>query len=118
MGWKTIYGRRYFYEICEVEGDWVTISWGSGPEASEAAERVEREHEENALDLAVVKAWSERDRMLAALEQKIAMLKVEYDAASIDFDFAFDEEALRLEEKAEERISFIPASADLLLYCS
>ena len=61
MGWKTIKGRRFFYEDIYVDGERTWKSWGSGIEAQQAALRVEKVKAENARDLALVRAWEERD---------------------------------------------------------
>lgn len=42
MPWETRKGRRYFYEVTYRNGKRIRKCWGSGPEAEQAAQRVEQ----------------------------------------------------------------------------
>ena len=64
MGWEKVRGQRYFYEILSVDGEKVRKFWGNGIEAQMAAVRVAQEREARAKDLAVVRAWEKRDRVI------------------------------------------------------
>lgn len=62
MGWKTINGRRYFYEWVEVNGEYLQKCRGRGEEAKLAALKVAQKRADASGERAIVCRWEIQDR--------------------------------------------------------
>ena len=104
MGWENFGKKRCFVEILNVDGEKVRKYWGNGADAFEAAGRVVREREERRRDLAVVRAWQDRDyvidRKVAALD---AFIQVQIDRVLVAAGFHFHSGAIRKRQKSKMR---------------
>lgn len=64
MAWETINGRRYFYETTYSDGKRCRRCWGNGPEAEQAAARVQQAKQRQVQELVQIRALKVRDREL------------------------------------------------------
>ena len=64
MGWETINGRRYFYENVCVDGVRTRTCHGYSVDAMLAADRVEKEKQARAADIALVRSYQLRDQQI------------------------------------------------------
>ena len=69
MGWETINGNRYSYEVTYVDGEKVRTYRGNGPEAEQIAARVEQESKEQRADIALVQKLRIRDLQIDSVIQ-------------------------------------------------
>lgn len=67
MGWKTISGRRYFYETIEADGRRLQKCWGSGEEAEQAAARIAAQKEKTTQSKANIRQIKKQDSMVEEL---------------------------------------------------
>ncbi len=88
MGWESVAGKKYFYEILSVDGEKVRKFWGSGLEAQRAAARVEAEREARKKDLDVVRAWEKRNRVIDRKTDALdAFITLNFERVMLDAGF-------------------------------